>query len=290
MNKKSLDISSKIDSLSPEIYECVDSVASLQNIPFFVIGATARDMIMQLGYNIEVPRATVDIDLAFQVPSWQAFEKLKGSLITSGPFTKTKTTHRLLFQNRIPIDIVPFGSIEQSDSTINWPPEYDIKMSILGFEDAYEDAILVRVKNAPKVEVLVASLSSLAALKLIAWEDRVTGREKDAHDLRFMIRHYLDCDNAERLHSKHTDLVGDDFDYDLAGARLLGRDLAALLGQEARKAVQSLLLKQTEGDRDRYLLVEDMSLGDAEKSFQENLKLLKALLHGMRDNTKEQGR
>ncbi len=67
MKRKLLNISGKIDPQTVAIYELVASVAESRSIKFFVVGATARDLILQHGFGIEARRATRDIDLAVQV-------------------------------------------------------------------------------------------------------------------------------------------------------------------------------------------------------------------------------
>jgi len=49
MTKKLLDLSGKIDELIPIIGE-ITQVADSLGIPFFVIGAAARDLILKHGY------------------------------------------------------------------------------------------------------------------------------------------------------------------------------------------------------------------------------------------------
>ncbi len=56
---------------------------------FFIIGATARDIVMQQMLNTSSRRKTRDLDLAIAVPNWQEFDKIKNSLIADG-FEKDK--------------------------------------------------------------------------------------------------------------------------------------------------------------------------------------------------------
>ena len=51
------------------------------NHDFFIIGATARDIIIQQMLNTSSRRKTRDLDLAIAVPNWQEFDKIKNSLI-----------------------------------------------------------------------------------------------------------------------------------------------------------------------------------------------------------------
>jgi len=282
MRRTLLNISGKLDPFTVAIYEQIAAVAESHGIQFFIIGATARDLILHHGFGIEARRATKDIDLAVHVASWDEFQALKNNLIRTGQFSETKMTQRLMYQESIPVDIVPFGSIKETDGSIAWPPDHDIRMSILGFEDAYGDALTVRIKAEPELDVLVASPTSLAALKLMAWKERAPENTKDATDLIFIIQNYLDVGNHERLQDEHSYLVDEDFDYVRAGARLLGRDIAKVLSDQAIAEVKLILEEQTV-DGDRYPLVEDMSRGEIVEVFQENLILLNFLKQGVVD-------
>jgi len=282
MKRTLLDISEKIDSFTVSIYDLLVSVAESQNIKFFIVGATARDIVLHHGFGIEVRRATKDIDLAVQVASWDEFQGLKKNLIKTGRFAETKMTQRLQYKGIIPVDIVPFGAITDADSSISWPPDYAIRMNVLGFEDAYSDALPVRLRAEPELDVLVISPTSLAALKLLSWKDRSPENTRDAIDLIFIIQNYLDIGNHKRLQDEHSDLVDDDFDYVRAGARLLGRDIAMVLSGEAITEVHQIIKEQT-ADGDKYPLVEDMSRGESAEVLQENLTLLKYLNQGISD-------
>jgi len=86
--------------------------------------------------------------------------------------------------------------------------------------------IAVPLDLAQNLVFPVVPISGLAALKILAWGDRRDRR--DAHDLQLLARSYLDAGNRDRLYDEHTDLIDDDFDYVLAGAKLLGRDIRIL--------------------------------------------------------------
>jgi predicted nucleotidyltransferase len=88
-------------------------------------------------------------------------------------------------------------------------------MNAIGFREAYDPALKARL--ASDVVVMVASLAGFALLKIIAWSDRRL--ERDAQDLGFVMRRYLDAGNQDRLFTEHADLIGEEFDYEMAGAR-----------------------------------------------------------------------
>ena len=62
MKEKLIDLSEKIDGFTIELFERISEVAESLKVPFFVVGAMARDIILTHGYGIETGRATQDID------------------------------------------------------------------------------------------------------------------------------------------------------------------------------------------------------------------------------------
>lgn len=124
-----------IDPIQLKTYEAIARVASEQQVPFIIVGASARDLVMHYGYGAPIQRATKDIDLAIQVPDWDGFESIRSGLVSEG-YIKTKLPHRLLDSQGIPLDIIPFGPIAKANSKIAWPPGEDIEMGVMGFSEA----------------------------------------------------------------------------------------------------------------------------------------------------------
>jgi predicted nucleotidyltransferase len=77
MSKSLLDLSGRIDPVLVEIFDTIASVAGARHIHYFVVGATARDMILSYGHGIAIRRATADIDLGVEVADWKEFNALK---------------------------------------------------------------------------------------------------------------------------------------------------------------------------------------------------------------------
>ena len=112
-----LDLSGKTDPLSAALFTSVSETAGSLGIAFFVVGATARDMILELGHGRPSRRATLDRDFGVRVESWAEFGKLKESLLTSGLFEETRDVQRLRFQGGLDVDIVPFGGVADNQLT-----------------------------------------------------------------------------------------------------------------------------------------------------------------------------
>lgn len=281
--QKLLDLSGKIDDLTVEALLDVANRAGFLKIPFFVVGAAARDFILQYGYDIEINRATQDLDIGVQVIDWKHFEKLVGGLIATGKFAKGEAAQRLIYKSRLPIDIIPFGPIADPDNLIKWPPGREIEMSTLGFRESYKHSTWGQLKSNPSVKIRFASLCGLTAMKLISWNEKYPERTSDARDLELITRNYIEAGNMERVYDgKEADISEDEnFDYELASARLLGRDLASILNPVTKEKILKIFKKET-GEQTRYRLVEDMRRGypHFRNDFEEKLNLLEALKKG----------
>ncbi|MDD5115323.1 MAG: nucleotidyl transferase AbiEii/AbiGii toxin family protein [Methylobacter sp.] len=281
MNKNLLNISGKISEPIIKVYELIKEVANQNNVKFFVIGATARDMVFDYGYGISVSRATRDIDLAVQVATWTEFQSLKNALIATGQFVSSQMMQRVYYQNEIPIDIVPFGAIE-NESNISWPPDGSVKMNVAGFNDAFYATQTVRLRESPILEIPVVTPAALVILKLMAWQDRASEQRKDAIDLAFILRWYLDTGHTERLTEQHNDLLDDDFDFELTGARLLGRDIAGIVSVQTKQKLHEILSIET-GEQKQYRLIEAMTNRQNGQTFEKNLALLQHLYLGFNE-------
>ena len=88
----------------------------------------------------------------------------------------------------------------------------------------------------------VTSLPSLAILKLIAWRDRHLETTKDATDFLLIARNYHDAGNTDRLYETESALLqATDFDPDMAGAMLLGKDAAAICLSSTAQSIETIL-------------------------------------------------
>jgi len=272
------NISGKVDPSFIDVLLEVKNVADHLSIPFFIVGATARDFIFEHCYDIKSPRMTQDIDLGVKVPDWGKFNVLSEALLTSEKFSKAKEKHRYIYKS-IYIDIIPFGSIADKDKKITWPPEHEIIMSTLGFEEAYQHAIIVRLSKEPKLDIKVSTIPGLVIMKLISWNEKYPERKDDAEDLLFIMKKYEYAGIETRLYEKEIPLLKEeDFDNRLSGIRLLGRDMAKISSPITLNKIKEILSNETV-DQTHYRLMSDMvSLHD---DFNEVLFMLKKLRQGI---------
>lgn len=247
MNMKLLDLREKLPANLIEMLRAVSSISQELGISCFVIGATARDLILTYGYNIKTNRATKDVDIGVAVSDWSSYEQLRKAFLQSGNFIETRIEQRLIWTNaegRIILDIVPYGAIESPKGQVAFPPDGAFVMTTHGFSEAERHTIEVILTG--DLTVSVVSLAGLGLLKLVSWVDRPFERERDAQDLWFVMKNYLDAGNEERLfaeNSRHLDLLLD-FDVELTGARLFGRDVAELLNEDTRQILQKALSEE----------------------------------------------
>ncbi len=76
MKKNSIDLSDRIDPGFLEVTGVITRVTGTLSIPFFLIGAACRDLILDTIHGISTIRATVEIDFAVGISDWRQFEKL----------------------------------------------------------------------------------------------------------------------------------------------------------------------------------------------------------------------
>jgi len=253
MKKNLLDLSKKIDDEIVEVFDAIESVAKTLRAPFFVVGAFARDAILQYGYGINTIRATRDIDLAIIVSNWEEYNVLKQSLLKTGKFKKgNNNPGRIVYKDTFPIDIVPFGKVEDKMGFICWPPENNFRINALGFKESFNHSILVRMRSDTPLDIRFASLTGQAILKLISWNDDYPNRAKDAQDLLLIMLNYIDAGNQDRYYE---DIELLEMDYELASARLLGRDIAKIFTAKLYTEILKILKEETiEEGRNRLII------------------------------------
>ena len=256
----------------------VQVVATQLGIATLITGAFARDLHLWYGHGIEIQRETEDVDFAFALPSWDTFRVLRERLISSGNFApEPSVEHKMRHREGLPADLVPFGGVEDANREIAWPPAGDVKMNVFGYQEALNSANDLVLPGDIRSQVV--SLPGLALLKLVCWRDRhLRQPRKDAPDLRHIAVNYLRAGNADRLWNEFVAWTDEDgFDYEPAGARMLGVDIGALLDDDGNRHVCGLLEEQVEPGGAGRLPVE-MYGHDPDRA----VNLLRALLAGLR--------
>lgn len=272
-----------LNPVTLEVLKALHLITGKHQVSYFIIGATARDILMTHVFGIGAQRATRDVDFAIALEDWEQFEFIKNEFIASGDFEPVASAaHRLNYkQNEFgfayPLDLIPFGRIESDTNEIAWPPDMNVVMNVAGYAEALESAIQIDVGDALMVNV--ASIPALAALKLLAWNDRAMLDNKDAQDLFFLLQHYHRAGNTERLFDEAFPLQeACGYDVAVAGAALLGYDTNVVMGDATRLALLAILSEPAKRDRlvvhmDRSMAADKDMLSNLIQQFERGLRL-----------------
>jgi predicted nucleotidyltransferase len=150
-------------------------------------------------------------------------------------------------------------------------------MRVAGFSDGLASSVAVRLAN--DLVVPVVSLPALLILKLFAWRDRKQER-RDAADIHALLKQYGDAGNEDRLYGEALNILEEEgHDFEVAGARLLGRDAAAVLSEDTRRRAREILESDREMEELRGQMIVLSTGSDPARDLQCEL-LIKKLLQG----------
>ncbi len=243
-----------LNPLTIEVIQEINQCAQALGVEVLLVGAMARDLLLENVYGLNSGRATRDVDFAFAVESWDQFNQIKQYLISTGKFIRAANVeHYLCMKSEVlgrelRVDLIPFGKIEDHNNMISWPPNMDVVMNLAGYQEALESAVTVKI-NA-ELDIKVVSLAGLAILKIFAWNDRGKAtNHKDAIDLLTLLRTYHEVDNSDRIYSDAEAIISlESFKYspEHTGAWLLGVDATSILHESTYRAMTGLLEKEKE--------------------------------------------
>ncbi len=278
------NLSGKINEKTVAILSEIDAIARDLKLAFFIVGATARDILLQHTHGIHTTRATLDIDIGVFVSDWEQFRTLGEALVDTGKFSPTRQTQRLLFDNELLLDIIPFGGVAEENDSISWPPEYAIQMNVAGFQECYQHAVSVLVKTDPDLIVKVVSLAGLAILKLVSWDDNIERRGKDAADMFFVMINYIAAGNMDRFFEEADILKEEASDYDRSSARFLGREIARIAGQAARAKLAGILEREAASSQGHKIAIDVLRQdGFQNDTYEQVVAYFNALRRGILD-------
>lgn len=214
---------------------------------FYVIGATARDIIIRQLIGTTSGRRTKDLDIAIAIPDWSVFDEIKDVLVADG-FKKSADMRQRFYYGEYELDIVPYG-VAKDDDNIYWPPEEEITMSVKGFDEVLSEAITVNIDG--EFDIRIASLHGLFLLKFNAWLDRNIETSKDAEDMSFILSNYFMANLDRNVYTEVYDW--ENFDEYIVGGYWLARDLLLLLTKEQIVYYKGCIEKKLEKDDESKL-------------------------------------
>lgn len=250
----------QVNQITCSVIRDVKNAVTGLGLDIFLVGATARIILLENVFGLHTGRATHDIDFAFAVENWDQFQAIKDRLTSTSGFEEVRGEVQRLtckpanVEHRFVVDLIPFGGLESSRNTIAWPPDMSIMMNVAGYRDVHASAVQVEV--GPGIVISIASIPGIAILKLFAWVDRGRENPKDAIDLVTLLRQYNEAGNQDRVYEDAIAALEDvGYDIELAGAWLLGRDAFAMSSPETRGQLNAMFDEPSVKER----LVTDMS-------------------------------
>lgn len=192
-------------------------------------------------------RETDDLDLCVLV----ADERIQAVLSSSGEWQATTFPIRWVhIATGMCVDIIAAPPGDESPLVLST----DHELSRVGMGRLEEAAHSVPGLAAT---VRFAPVAAIVLLKIVAWLDRPSERQKDLADIRLILEHYENEIEIED-ESLRTDRLIDawqtraDLDFSLAemGAWLLGKDMAQLASPGARQAVRTFVERNCEAPED----------------------------------------
>jgi predicted nucleotidyltransferase len=268
--------------LLKELLEVLANYFRRISTEFYIIGATARDIVLGGIHHRNPHRRTLDLDIAIMIPDWNSFEQIATDLCAMADFKKdNRQKQRFSFKDIFELDIVPFGEIAQSNKTILWPPEATVAMSVIGFTEMAKRALSVTIDK--KFTVLVASLPGIFVLKISAWRDRHLSNTKDAEDIALLIDEYLEI-NTTRAIEEHADIYEKEiFTTFIAGATLMARDVKAMLTDKDDVSAEVITIIEKEVIKEEgSKLIDQILYTNSSKSYEEVYQALTQITEELR--------
>ena len=115
MTTISHNLTGKIDEKTVAILSEVDTIARDLKLAFFIVGATARDILLQHAHGIRTTRATLDVDIGVFVSDWEQFRTLKEALVNTGILAIPQVNQSLssFYQPNLREKVLHFASAEK---------------------------------------------------------------------------------------------------------------------------------------------------------------------------------
>lgn len=249
-------------------------------VDYYVVGALARDLWFQDGLRAPA-RATQDIDLAVHISDEAEFQAVKDHLTEHEGFTASKKeAFAIDAPDGTRVDLIPFGDIEENGAV---DLEVRNKLEVTGFRQVHEAAVEA-IEKEGEGRYKVATLAGIAILKLISWSDRPDKRDHDIKDVSQILKEFFHV-NDDRIWEEHNDLFGGELELDAIAARVLGRDMGAILrnDKDLHDRITGLLAP-ADGDEARQRILEIMTR-EREEDLEANALLLDEVLVGIREGS-----
>ncbi len=197
---------------------------ALDHRDYALIGAAA------LGFHIELPRYTADLDLVVACDA----KDLAARLIDNGWMRDALLAYRWQL-HRVHVDIVAAST---NDLAVGYVDYDGYRLNLAGCDLALRHATVgqLRHPNDGSANCLVATLPSIVIMKMAAWLDRPSERTKDLGDIA---RALTDADCEDRRWNLQSNAA--DLEYEDVPPFLIGFDVGKIAENSHRELIQRFM-------------------------------------------------
>jgi len=285
METNVFDLSGKIDPATVDLLRMVDSIAKESGIRFFIVGAFAKEILLNIFHGIRTSRYTEDIDICIAVDSWADYDVFLESLILKGGYRSKREEQSIFFKGlERKLDIVPYGF--KGTGKITWQNSGN-SMDVSVYSLTEIRNVAVRIAQDPELYISCSSLDSFFIIKLLTWFSMYPDRQKDAIDLFEVMKNYYYTQEADRYFSEEIfdKMQLQDFDELFAGSFMLGSDISRQFPLELQQDVLSIVEKSI-GESADHNLIKDAVLpnpfSDFEIEYRNSERAFEYLLQGLK--------
>ena len=242
------------------LHNCVSKLG----LDLYIVGATARDIMMKMLDESPSKRETRDLDVAIALSDWSQFDNLSKELLANH-FHKGKAKQKFYYkgeqhENDYEVDIVPFGDIAD-DEIILWPPDGTPEMSVECFTDVMNHSISISVDE--KFTVHIAPLAGQFFIKLDSWMDRHDRDHKDADDMFFILgKFYMTSIMDDQT---PTDDVDDNEEELIRGAQWIASIMRSILSTDHLSYYSNKIKEELDKETESQLIKDFILLYGDEK-------------------------
>jgi len=240
-----------------------------------LIGAEARDIIHHLRGHTFSYVASSDVDIVVALGDWTQYTTLTAA------YTRLGDTQYRFRVSGYPVDIIPFGDIEEPSGRLTHPQRND-EFDVFGMSAVHFAAD--QLSFGAGMDCLIPTPQGYASLKLKAWVDRSAwGEYKDGLDIGLALFWHLNDDafGAALWDSDPAVVQECGFDIDLACAMKLGMLIGSTLGPKDAAVLHEFLSDSSLELLARYLVPAYIPALQRLGEIPRRLELLRALRNGL---------
>jgi hypothetical protein len=175
------DISEKIEPRIVETIKLLDTCFRNLQIPFFLVGVGTRHVFFTAMYSLPTPQRIEPTEFVVRVKDWRQYGALVPKILLGSTIKRhDKMVHRFVHANGTVFEIIPFEGLGSMKGPISWAARNNPTDSIISFQDAFESAEVLRIKQNPPCDIKVCSPAALAISKLASWNRDATEERLEA--------------------------------------------------------------------------------------------------------------